>query len=490
LLAAVLADRLAVAGSGLRARLGAAGSVPPGAGPGAGGVMFAVSYVGGDGAAGGFAFAAHGGDEAAMTVASRSAREWMAAVRSRRLVMAADAPLCWGGRRAASLMREAAAEGGPVHVLGHPVVGRESLDELRRLGVRSVADLDAVPDGGRVAFPAHGASLMARAGAEARGLRVVDATCPLVSAAARDAASYAGRGDLVVVIGHPGDAAVATLASSAGGLVAVVQVPEDASRLAWADGERVSFVIDPAMPASDSLPVLAALRARFPRIRGHHLDVMCEHGTDRAQAIASIAADSEVLIIIAGGGADAEDAGIEAVVRAAGRAGARPQVVRRLADISPGLLAGATSVGLAATLGAPRGLAGEVAGALSGLGPVTVLSRSVRTRREAPVDEDRDQAAAGDLAQVSSGLPRQVSGALQQRPRGGVPGMRAHAAAQRPKGGGDPRGLQVRVVVKEAMPGRDGLVDVPGVQLKFAEGGQGDRAAAALGPRPLRDGGS
>jgi 4-hydroxy-3-methylbut-2-enyl diphosphate reductase len=171
-----------------------------------------------------------------------------------------------------------------------------------------------------------------------------------------------------------------------------VQTRDDVSRLAWGDGERVSFVIDPAMPASAAMPVLAALRARFPRIRGHHLDVMCDHATDQAHAMASVAADSELMLIITDSGedADAADAGtvdVEAMaaVRAVQGADARVHVVRRLADIGPDLLADATSVGLAATLGAPPGLAEQVTGALSGLGPVTVSSRSVRTRRESPL---------------------------------------------------------------------------------------------------------
>jgi 4-hydroxy-3-methylbut-2-enyl diphosphate reductase len=145
-------------------------------------------------------------------------------------------------------------------------------------------------------------------------------------------------------------------------------------RLGWADGERVSFVIDPAMPATEAMPVLAVLRARFPRLRGHHFDVMCNHGTDRVQAIAAVAADSDLMLITAGCG---EDPDLETVVRAAQRACTRPRVIRRLADITPDLLVNATSVGLAATLHAPPALADELTGALSGLGPLTLSRRSV-----------------------------------------------------------------------------------------------------------------
>lgn len=384
LIAEVLASGPSRTGSGPRARLG---KVPPSS-ERADGVMFAVSYIDRDGATGGFAIAAHSADEAGVAVAARSAGEWMAAVRSRRLLMDEGAPLCWGGLRALRLMREAAAAGdGPVRVLGNPVAGEASVDALRRLGVVCADDLDTVPDGGRVVFPAHGVSPAARAVAAARDLRIVDATCPLVAAVQADTAAYADRGDLVAVIGRRGDAAVPPLRAQGPGTVVLVQTPADVSLLEWADAGAVSFVIDPAIPVADALPVLAALRDRFPGLRGHHLDVMCDHGSDRVRTIASVAADSELMLIVAGNG---EHEDTRAAVRAAQRGGARTAVVRRLGDLGPDLLADVTSMGLSATLDAPPALAGWIAGALAGLGPLTVSRRGVRTY---PVKDGRGASA-------------------------------------------------------------------------------------------------
>jgi 4-hydroxy-3-methylbut-2-en-1-yl diphosphate reductase len=379
LIAAVLTDNRSLAGSGPRVRLGTARPVAPGARSRPSGVMFAVSYVGRGGAVGGFAIAAHRADEAAVAIAAQSAMEWMGAVRSRRLLIDEGPGLCWGGLRARRLMQEASAvRDGPLWVLGHPVADEASLDGLRRLGVVCIEDLDVVPDGGRIVFPAHGASPLARAVAAARNLRVVDATCPLVAAAQTDAAVYADRGDLVAVIGRAGDAVVPCLGAQTRSTVVLVETAADVSGLEWADGDRVSFVIDPAVPAADAMPVLAALRTRFPRLRGHHLDVMCDHGSDRVHAIASVAADSELMLIVAG---KDEDEDTRAAVRAAERVGASPKVVRRLGDVGPDLLAQVTCVGLSATLGAPPGLAEQIARALSGLGPLTLSQRGVRTRQ-------------------------------------------------------------------------------------------------------------
>jgi 4-hydroxy-3-methylbut-2-enyl diphosphate reductase len=103
---------------------------------------------------------------------------------------------------------------------------------------------------------------------------------------------------------------------------------------------------------------------------------MCGHSSDRVHAVTSVAADSELMLIIVGTGGDA-DAGT--AIWATERVGARPLIVRRLADIGPGQLAGVTFVGLTVALSAPAGLAEEVTAALSGLGPLTVPGRTART---------------------------------------------------------------------------------------------------------------
>jgi 4-hydroxy-3-methylbut-2-enyl diphosphate reductase len=377
------AERIGL-GSGPRVRLGRVHPAAPGTVSQASGVMFAVSYVGRDGAAGGFALAAHAADKAGVAVASRAARRWMGTMHSRRLLMDGGAPLCWGARRAMRLIREAGAGDGPVYVFGRPVADRASLEELRCLRVVFTEDPDMVLEASTVVFPAHGTSLMTRAVAASRGLRIVDGTCPLVTAVQADTTVYADRGDLVVMIGNPRDAVVPPLMAQAQGTVVVVRTRDDVSRLEWDNGDRVSFVIDPAMTAADAMPVLAALRSRFPRLRGHHLDVMCGHASDRLHAISSVAADSELVLIVAGSGEDEE---ITGVLLAASDSGARTLIVRCLADIDPDLLAGVTAIGLVTTLSAPAGLAERVARALSGLGPLSVYRRGVSTTHSASLSE-------------------------------------------------------------------------------------------------------
>lgn len=345
------------------------------------GVMFAVSYLDRYGRPGGYALVA---DQDNQSLAEETGRRWMRVLRSRRLMIADGPALCWGAGRAQTMIAEAAAE----YVVGSPVAAHAG---------KVVADLDEVPDGASVALPAHGASLAVRAEAAARGMRVTDATCPLVAAAHADAAAYASRGDTVIVIGDPAHAATRVLADQAGEAGLVISSTEqagaeqagtgqttkigaeqagagqagkigaDRTGKASIDPERVSFVIDPAMRTEHALAILAVLRRRFPHLRGHHFDVLCDAASDRARTLESVAASSELMLIVAATPAD----------RPAGAT-----VVTRLADLSADLLDGITSIGLASTPDAPAGLADDVVRALSGLGPLTVVRHGARTTSE------------------------------------------------------------------------------------------------------------
>ena len=357
------------------------------------GVMFAVSWLDRGGTAAGFALIARRDDPAGMAAAEREAARWETAVRSRRLLVAGTGGLCPGGRRAARVIEQTARHAdAPVFVLGRPVAGPARLAELRRQGARFAEDLDEVPDGAVVVFPAHGAGLGPRAEAAARGLAVVDATCPLLARAQADALRYAGRGDIVVVIGRAGHAALASLAGNCGSAVLAAGSAAEAARLplpARDSGRALSFVVDPAMPADEAMMIITALRRRFPDLRGHHFDVLCEVASDQAQTVAAVAAGSDLVLVLA---AEPGDREIDAV-RAACGSGVPVQPVTCLAGLGSAALRDATVIGLVAALSAPPGLESEVRSALAGLGPVSVRRRAIRTRPELPGISSRQRAA-------------------------------------------------------------------------------------------------
>jgi 4-hydroxy-3-methylbut-2-enyl diphosphate reductase len=345
------------------------GGAPPVTAPGAAvGVMFAASYLDRRGVTAGFALVAHRDDAAGLALAEQAASRWLGALRSRRLLIADVAPLCGGGQRALRLMDEAASTAEPLFVLGTPVAppGTERPGVVFGAGTDGVGT-DGVPEGGRVFLPAHGAPLATKAEAAARGLRILDGTCPLVAAVQDDAAAYASRGDAVVVIGRKKDAVVPVLAAHAGEAAVVVHDTTEAEGLREPDPERVSFVIAPGMPADEAMGILAVLRRRFSTLRGHHFDVLCDAASDRALTIASVAGASELLLVVTGDANEplAQDA--------------RAVAVTGLADLGLDLLAEVTTIGLVRTLSAPAGLDETVLRTLSGLGPLTVSRRGAYT---------------------------------------------------------------------------------------------------------------
>ncbi|MFC0040022.1 hypothetical protein [Actinomadura rayongensis] len=376
-----------------------------GAGPSAAGVLSAVSWVGRDGGVGGFALVAHRDDGVASAAVSAAMGRWTALLRSRRLLVTDMPALCRGGRRAARMidgMARAAtrSDGGRVFVVGRPVTGAPWPTGWEQAGVVCVDDLDAVPDGAPVAFPAHGVPPAVRAEAARRRLRVIDGTCPLVTAVQADAAAYAARGDRVVVIGDRRHASLPVLTACAGPAAEVVHDVADVPAAARAR-DAVSFVIDPGMAVEDALPIVTALRDHVPELAGHHFDVLCDAASDRAQTIASVSSGSELTFVLA---ADERDPDVRVARRSARFPAVR--VVTRLADLEAEPLAGATALGLVVTRSAPAGLREQVVAALAGLGPLTCRRRSVDTtpypvRAAGPVE---DAPAGGAVAERPDSL--------------------------------------------------------------------------------------
>jgi 4-hydroxy-3-methylbut-2-en-1-yl diphosphate reductase len=142
-----------------------------------------------------------------------------------------------------------------------------------------------------------------------------------------------------------------------------------------ADARQVSYLLQPGIPVEDFGPAIAALRSRFPAVRGPHPDGFCYAASDRAETIRVIASASDVMLVL--GSADSPDSKqISGLARARGT---RTHVIAGPGDITPAMLSGASTVGLAESTSAHPALAERVTGALSGLGPLSVTSRRVTT---------------------------------------------------------------------------------------------------------------
>ncbi|MFJ1753554.1 hypothetical protein [Kitasatospora sp. NPDC088134] len=313
---------------GLRVRLAPIGPVT---GATAGGSdVLAVSYVDRRGVAAGFAVAVH---PAVSLAVGDVVGRWYDTLRSRRLVTAATQESCHRRCRPAGPPPRSALgdHPGPVPHPAEPV--RDPAGQL----------------------------------------------CPLLDAAADDVAEYAGRGDTVVVVGRPGTGAAGVLLGRAPGRTVLLRGLDEAAALTGIDPDRVSFVVQPGMPLEDAMPAVAALRERFPRLRGQHFDILCPAASDRLAAVRSAGAGADLALVL---GEPDEDS--RALARASGAA--RVRVVSRLDQIGPETMHAVTTVVLAPAHSMPPGLDTALRHALGGLGPLSVSTCMVRTRHH-PADE-------------------------------------------------------------------------------------------------------
>ncbi len=361
---------------------------------------WAVSYLDRDGHATGLAAAVHPGDTAAAGIARRVLREWAAVMRSRRALVTAPQPACPGVARALSTVHEALdgqASGSPLYLYGQLTASPHHARDLARRGATPVTDLDQVPDAASVVFPAHGVPLAVRAEAAARGLHVTDATCPLVTAAHAEAQRFADRGDVTIVIGRTGHAALPGILGQAPEHVLLAETAADVPNLPLTGPAGVSYLVQTGIPIEDATPVIAALRARYPPLPGPDPASWCYHASDRNAATATIAAASD-LLLIAGQPGSADTRHFRALTQARGIE-TPVHVISDIAHLRPGQLRDAATIGLTTTLTAPPGLTSQILTVLSGLGPLTIASHHVTTQpatRQAPHTHPAFLATPGD----------------------------------------------------------------------------------------------
>jgi 4-hydroxy-3-methylbut-2-en-1-yl diphosphate reductase len=339
-----------------------------------GAALFVATCPQRDGSEAAVAAAASAADRVAKAAARSAVEEWSAVFGTRRL-LAASSPWCRGATQALAAARRAVDGRRTVYICGQLAADRHAIFELAELGAVFTGSLDEVPDGAAVVFPAHGVSPAVQAEAAARGLEVIDATCPLVAWVHAEARRFAERGDDLVLIGQDDHAAVAGITGQAPGRTTVVSTPASAAALQVTDPRRVSYLLQPGIPVEDTAPATAALRSRFPAIHGPHPDGFCYAASDRAETIRVIASACDLMLVL--GSADSPDA--RQLSGLARDCGARAHVVGQAGDILPAMLGGVGTIGIAESTSAGPDLAGQVTTALSGLGRLSVIGRHVST---------------------------------------------------------------------------------------------------------------
>jgi 4-hydroxy-3-methylbut-2-enyl diphosphate reductase len=292
---------------------------------------------------------------------------WAAAVGPRQVLLASPRSFCAGVERAIEIVERALTlHGAPVYVRKQIVHNKRVVEDLAARGAVFVDELDEVPDGANVVFSAHGVSPQVRREAAKRGLRVVDATCPLVAKVHAEAKRFAAEGYLVALIGHEGHEEVEGTLGEAPKAMALLQTAADVSGLQPANPGKVAYLMQTTLAADEAGEVVDALLERFPAAKGPGSDDICYATTNRQQAVRAIAGQCD-LVLVAG---SANSSNSKRLVETAERAGTRAYLVDGPEDIELGWLAGARVVGITAGASAPPAVVGQIADALSGLGAI------------------------------------------------------------------------------------------------------------------------
>jgi 4-hydroxy-3-methylbut-2-enyl diphosphate reductase len=286
---------------------------------------------------------------------------------------------CAGVDRAIDIVNRALEVfGAPIYVRHEVVHNKFVVEDLRERGAIFVDELREVPDDCIVIFSAHGVSQAVRKEAGTRGLKVFDATCPLVTKVHIEVARYSAEGRECVLIGHRGhpevEGTMGQYDHSAGGEIYLVEDEAQAAALQVRNPEKLSYVTQTTLSMDDTARVIDTLRQHFPRIKGPRKDDICYATQNRQDAVKKLAAGCDLVLVVG----SPNSSNSNRLRELAQRMGAEAYLLDGAADINPDWLQGKTRIGVTAGASAPEVLVQEVIDGLRELGadaPVEVIGR-------------------------------------------------------------------------------------------------------------------
>ncbi|MFQ5698086.1 MAG: 4-hydroxy-3-methylbut-2-enyl diphosphate reductase [Myxococcota bacterium] len=273
------------------------------------------------------------------------------------LILASPRGFCAGVDRAIEIVELALEVYGPPVYVRHEIVhNRHVVESLRARGAIFVDHLADVPAGSRLIFSAHGVSPAIREEARARGLRSLDATCPLVTKVHVEALRQARADYEIVLVGHRGHVEVEGTLGHAPERMHLVETLDDARRLEVRDPERLAVLTQTTLSVDDTREILAELARRFPRIRLPSKDDICYATQNRQDAIKAVAPRVDLLLVV---GAPSSSNTLRLVEVARG-AGVRAERIESADDLDPRWLEGTRRIGVSAGASAPEALVIEL----------------------------------------------------------------------------------------------------------------------------------
>ena len=242
--------------------------------------------------------------------------------------------------------------GSPIYVRKEIVHNRHVVDQLRAAGAVFVEELEEVPEGARVIFSAHGVSPAVRAQASHRNLRVIDATCPLVTKVHLEAVRFAREGFTIVLIGHRDhDEVIGTLGEAPGNTV-LVSNPADVDRLNPPNPERIAYLTQTTLSLDETKDIVARLKERFPAIVGPPAQDICYATETRQLAVKAVAPTCDVLLVVG----SQNSSNSKRLVEVAKNSGVPAYLIDDSSQVDGRWIAGAKTVVLTAGASAPENL--------------------------------------------------------------------------------------------------------------------------------------
>lgn len=281
------------------------------------------------------------------------------------ILLANPRGFCAGVERAIAIVERALEKfGAPIYVRHEVVHNKFVCDDLRAKGAIFIEELAEVPAGSTVIFSAHGVSRAVREEAESRGLKVFDATCPLVTKVHVEVGKMRKGEREVVMIGHKGHPEVeGTMGQSEGGMY-LVDTVADVERLSVAHPDRLSFVTQTTLSVDDATVVIDALRSRFPEIQGPKKDDICYATQNRQDAVKVLAAKCDLVIVVG----SQNSSNSRRLREVAAGLGIDAHLVDAADEIRAEWLAGKARVGVTAGASAPEHIVADVVARLQSLG--------------------------------------------------------------------------------------------------------------------------
>jgi 4-hydroxy-3-methylbut-2-en-1-yl diphosphate reductase len=285
--------------------------------------------------------------------------------KGKKLIRVGPRGFCAGVVRAVDIVELALqAYGPPVYVHHEIVHNRYVVEQLRQRGAIFVETVDAVPVGAVLIFSAHGVPPTVREEAQQRKLRVVDATCPLVTKVHLEALRFAREGRTIILIGHKDHQEIVGTSGEAPDRTVVVDSVEAVDRLVVEDPNQLSYLTQTTLSLYDTKEIVARLRARFPAISGPASDDICYATQNRQEAVEYLAREVQLILVVG----SPNSSNSNRLVEVAERAGVHAKLIDDASAIHSDWFEGIESVGLTAGASAPEVLVEQVSQRLAEYG--------------------------------------------------------------------------------------------------------------------------